>query len=149
MDTAVRIVAEDDEQLRQLQKWLVGDDDLRGRVVVDARLPEPGELGIGVDTLLTVLAPGGVAAALVGGLFAWLQSRASPVRLRLVRPDGSEVELETRVAGRISAAQLLEVVDSMATWAGGGPLGPAAARMLPHTPPAEPDGNEAGRAGSA
>lgn len=147
MDKTITIVTETNEQLHRLRTWLADDDELGGRLSMSDRPPQAGELGIGAEALLAVLAPGGVAVTLVGGVIAWLRSRTSPVRVRLVRSDGAEVEIETTVTGRISAAQLPTLVDGLATWVEGGQLGPIATGMLPQSPPAEPAGNKDGRAG--
>jgi hypothetical protein len=147
VDTPLEIVTESGEQARLLREWLGAEDDLRGRLSIRAQAPAGGELGVGADVLLAVLAPGGAAVTLIAGVFAWLQSRTSPVRVRMVRPDGSEVEIETAVVGRIPAAELPSVVTGLAGWAAGGPLDEAAQRALPPAETGGPATNSAGGSG--
>src|SRR4051812_21975007 len=58
-------------ELNQLYVWLRDEDELRGRLSLAGPPPRAGELGSAVDVLLVSLAPGGVAGALVAGLFSW------------------------------------------------------------------------------
>ncbi|MEV4276894.1 effector-associated constant component EACC1 [Actinoplanes xinjiangensis] len=140
MEALLRVDAGRGDQARRLRAWLVGDPSLAGRVRLEAAVPAPGELGVGVEALLVALAPGGVAMAVVTGLFGWLRSRSTSVRVRLSRPDGAEVELETTVTGRIPADRLPQMIDALAAWACGSELDPAAAEALEAstTPAVEP-----------
>jgi Effector Associated Constant Component 1 len=130
MSSLLTLVAGRGDQMRRLRMWLAGDTSLAGRVRCEATVPAPGELGAGVEALLVTLAPGGVAVAVVSGVFGWLRSRTTSVRLRLRRADGAELEIETSVAGRIPAERLPEVVNGLAAWACGGGLDPGVASEL-------------------
>ena len=130
MSSLLTVVAGRGDQVRRLRTWLAGDASLAGRVRWEATVPAPGELGAGVEALLVTLAPGGVAVAVVSGVFGWLRSRSTSVRLRLRRPDGAELEVETSVAGRIPVERLPVVVESLAAWVCGGGLDPDVASEL-------------------
>ena len=125
MDTPVAFSADNDDELRSLRSWLARDAELLGRLRLDDRGPRPGELGGTLETLLALAAPGGVAVALITGAVTWLQSRRSSVRLRMVRSDGAEMELEARVVGSLSAAELSALIDRAARWALPAGKGPA------------------------
>jgi hypothetical protein len=124
MDAALAVSAESGEHLRRVRAWLGSEPQLAGRMEVISARPVAGELGVGVEALMIALAPGGVAVAVVSGLFGYLRSRRTPIRLRLTRGDGSEVELETEVTGRIPVRQLPGVIDGLATWVDGATLEP-------------------------
>jgi hypothetical protein len=93
-------------RLPELYTWLAGEDALRGRLKLDGAAPRPGEMGSAVDILLVSLAPGGVAAALVAGLFSWLRTRTGEVTARLTKPDGSQVELTASSVRALRPAEL-------------------------------------------
>jgi hypothetical protein len=71
-----------DDELRQLANWLRDEDDLRGRVRLVDRAPQPGHMGSALDTI-EVLATSGTATALVTSVFGWLRHRRSAERVTL------------------------------------------------------------------
>jgi hypothetical protein len=92
------------EEVRRLHGFLVADEDLRGRVRLAAMPPEPGTLGA-ADVLLAALGPGGITAALVSALIAYLRRPGPRVGVKVRRPDGATVELTAeRVRGLDAAA---------------------------------------------
>jgi hypothetical protein len=100
--------------LRELYSWLGREDELRGRLRLDGRAPRPGEMGSAVDILLVSLAPGGVAAALVAGLFSWLRTRTGAVKATLTRADGSTVEVTATSVRTMQPAELTRAVRELA-----------------------------------
>jgi hypothetical protein len=100
--------------LHELYGWLGSEEELRGRLKLDGRAPRDGELGSAVDILLVSLAPGGVAAALVAGLFSWLRSRTGEVTVGITKPDGSTVEITATSVRTLRAAELTRTVKELA-----------------------------------
>lgn len=67
--------------------------------------------------MLTVLAPGGVAAALTAGVFAWL--RGSPARdatVKIRRADGASVFITAPLARDVTPQDLPDLVDAVSRW---------------------------------
>jgi hypothetical protein len=91
----VKIVELTDE-LRSLAQWLRSEDELRGRVRLANRPVQVGDMGAALDAVVIAVSGGGAATIFVQSLFAWLSQRQKnmSVRLRLVRPDGQDAELD-------------------------------------------------------
>jgi hypothetical protein len=121
---SMMIASDSPENIRALGVWLNYEAGAQGQVHKIDEPPASDELGgTSSAALLAVLAPGGVAVGILSGVFAWLRTRTSSVRIRLVRSDGSEVELEASSVGRLPPAELPEIVNELASWAGGGSTG--------------------------
>ncbi|MEV4399209.1 hypothetical protein [Nonomuraea sp. NPDC049607] len=78
----------DADLLRDLRRWLVEEPELRGRVAVVERDPEPGALGPVTDALQVILGAGGALATLATVLVAWLRGRNGEITVTLSRGDG-------------------------------------------------------------
>lgn len=85
-----------DEDVRQLARWLRDEDELRGRVSLAQQPIRDGEMGSALEAVVVALGSGGVATVLVSSLFGWLTRRSElrAVKLRIHTDDGREVELE-------------------------------------------------------
>ncbi len=116
MVPVIRIIGEDADQTRQLLNWLQDDPSVHRYVAIEAEDPNPEHLGVSGDVVLTVLAPGGVAMAIVGGLFAWLRSRKSDISLQIVTKDGREMQLKANAVGRIPASAVPAMIEAVAAW---------------------------------
>lgn len=103
MEITVSVTCEHEpDELRSLYGWLAGESELRGRVRLVQRPPQPGVLG-SIPELLTVAGPGG---ALATALIAWLRNRTSDVVCKVTRKDGTTVEVSAkRVRGSGLATQ--------------------------------------------
>jgi hypothetical protein len=100
-------------ELNQLYVWLRDEDELRGRLSLAGPPPRAGELGSAVDVLLVSLAPGGVAGALVAGLFSWLRTRTSDVKIHLRKADGAEVDLSATAVRGMTAAEMTQAITKL------------------------------------
>jgi hypothetical protein len=68
------------DDLRSLARWLLNEDELRGRVEFpDSGLGE-GQMG-GALEVVTVVVTSGTAATFVKALFYWLRARASATKV--------------------------------------------------------------------
>ncbi|MFJ9742557.1 hypothetical protein [Streptomyces sp. NPDC101166] len=76
-------------ELRSLQNWLRADPVVRRSTVVEVRgnVPEPGEMGTGLDVLGLVTENGWSAASFVLAVAAWRQSRPQRPRVEIRRGD--------------------------------------------------------------
>ncbi|MFJ5924367.1 hypothetical protein ACIQF6_17390 [Kitasatospora sp. NPDC092948] len=97
----LRITVVDDrdrDALQSLFDWLRLEDELRGRLRLEAsRSARPGEMGALLDVLTVALGSGGVGAVLASSLSAWFSQRRAEVKVVLTR-DGRSVEVDARVA---------------------------------------------------
>lgn len=112
------------DEVRSLYGWLVGEDELRGRVQLRESAPESGALGALPLGLEIALAPGG-GAVLASAVVAWLRHRTSDLTCRVTRPDGGAVEVSAKRVRDSASVQALvaELVDSLGEDAAGGPDG--------------------------
>ncbi|MEU9305613.1 hypothetical protein [Streptomyces sp. NPDC048269] len=84
-------------ELQDLDEWLNGEPELRGRVSPRAAQPGSSELGASFDVLITAIGSGGVISVLAGSLHAFLtRPRGTDVRISVSSPDGRSVELEAQ-----------------------------------------------------
>jgi hypothetical protein len=85
----------DEEELRNLVRWLRDEDELRGRVALDTVPPRPDHMGGGLDAV-TVMVTSGTASALVTSLFTWLASRRTVRRVNVTveAPAGGKIAVE-------------------------------------------------------
>jgi hypothetical protein len=72
------------DELRELNAWLLHEDDLRGRIEFVERGPEPGRLGPVLEVLRVFAEPG--AAVLGSALIAWIRHRRSSVKVTVTGP---------------------------------------------------------------
>lgn len=108
-----------DASARSLRSWLTGEDDLRGRLRFVESPPGSGELGGWVEALTVLLAPGGAAAALAGGLVSWARWHRSDLRLTLSRKDDERVEINVKRLRGLDADSLPEVIGALRGWLDG------------------------------
>ncbi|MFH9347654.1 hypothetical protein [Kitasatospora sp. NPDC017646] len=76
-----------------LLAWLQAEDELRGRVELEAAPPQPGSLGTMADVLTVAVGTGGAVSGLTSALIAWIRRRAGETVVRVTRADGSSIEL--------------------------------------------------------
>ncbi|WP_431929230.1 effector-associated constant component EACC1 [Amycolatopsis tucumanensis] len=107
------------DEARSLREWLLGQEELRGRVRLVDSPPEPGRLGSVVETLAVALGPGGVATATATVLIAWLRRRASDVTITVKKPDGDFELTATNVKG-VDAGELAELTRRVSAELDGG-----------------------------
>jgi hypothetical protein len=114
VDVQLTVDTEDSaDQLRSLRTWLLDAAELRGRVTAVESSPPPGTMGPALDALMVVLAPGGVAAAFVPALIAWIRQRRSDVTVRLTLPDGTSVEVTASQVRGADATELRAQVTAL------------------------------------
>ena len=92
----VRLDSGSADGLRSLREWLVGEEELRGRVRSAERPPEAGRLGPVLDGLVIALAPGGVASVLAAAVVVWVRAQRGDVTVTVERSDGSSFRVEGR-----------------------------------------------------
>jgi hypothetical protein len=81
-------------ELRQLEKWLRDDDELRGATISGRNAPtESGDMGPALEALQVLLEPQGVLTALAASVGTWAGVRRRGVRIR-VRSGEKEVEID-------------------------------------------------------
>jgi hypothetical protein len=100
------------DELYSLRAWLLDEEDLRGRVRLVERPPAPGKLGALPEALIMALGPGGAFTA-ASALIAWFRYRTSDVRLKLIGPDGSALEVEGRRVRGMSTAEVSAHVEQL------------------------------------
>ncbi|CCH29247.1 hypothetical protein ABZ816_35360 [Actinosynnema sp. NPDC047251] len=83
MDLELTADAADD--LRDLHRALTGEAELRGRVRLRSRPPEPGALGPVVEAVEVALAPGGALTVVAGAVLVWLRHRRGTVKVKVTR----------------------------------------------------------------
>lgn len=107
MDVSVVIVGDRaGEELRSLRAWLVEENELRGRVRLRQRPPEPDELGAVDDVLTVAFGPGGAATVLASVLITWIRHRTGNVTVKLTRPDGTSVDVTAKHVRGLAAADV-------------------------------------------
>lgn len=98
METTVAVAgARAAADLRELQSSLLKEPELRGRVHLAQRPPEPGHLG-GVPELVSILLDSGTTAitVLASAVITWLRYRTSDVDCTITKPDGSTITLSAK-----------------------------------------------------
>ncbi len=101
------------EELYSLRRWLVGEDQLRGKVRAIERPPDPGKLGSLPEALVIALGPGGGGTVLAGAVIAWIRHRSGNVVLRVNKADGSSLEVEGRRLRGLTAADVFAYVEQL------------------------------------
>ena len=102
------------DDLRSLRHWLLDVCDLRGPVDLRQLDPQPGELGSVTDALVVAVGSGGAITALTSALVSWLRHRTTDLTVRLVRPDGSAMEIDGRRVRGVDAAQIGGLINDLA-----------------------------------
>lgn len=84
------------DAVRDLAKWLRGEDVLRGSVHLDEAPISTGDMGGIADSLTVAVGSGGAVAVLVQSLFTWLQvrDRSRHTKLTLKTEDGKEATVD-------------------------------------------------------
>lgn len=118
----VRVLADGQDaadQLRSLQEWLVGVEELRGRVEADEAPPPPDKLGPVLEALVVALGPGGAVTAFSAAVLAWLRTRRGDVRIKLTLPGHRSLELTARRVSGLDAEalrrQVADMTDALST----------------------------------
>ena len=81
----------DETELQSLLTWLLEESPKPWRVALAPQEQAPGTMGSVFDTLQVALGAGGAGAVLAGALTAWIGTRPTGVRMRIRRPDGTEL----------------------------------------------------------
>jgi hypothetical protein len=102
------------DDLRALRYWLLEVCDLAGPVDLRQADPRPGELGSVTDALVVAVGSGGAVTALTGAVVSWLRHRTADVAVRLVRPDGSELEFAGKRVRGVDATQVSAMIEQLA-----------------------------------
>jgi hypothetical protein len=121
MEVTVRVDAEHlGDELRSLREWMIADAELRGRVHLTVRPPEPGKLGAVSDSLTVALGSGGAvtatATAVSTVLITWIRRRAGTITVKLTRPDGASVEYHAENIRGLSAAEINAATTKLADY---------------------------------
>ncbi len=120
MEVTLTVTAERaGDEARSLREWLLGQDELRGRVRLVESPPQPGRLGSVVETLAVALGPGGVATATATVVIAWLRRRTSDVTITVKKPD-SDFELTATNVKGVDAGELAELTRRVSAELDGG-----------------------------
>lgn len=131
------------DELRELNAWLLHEDDLQGRIQFVERGPEPGQLGPVLEALRVFAEPS--ATVLAAALVAWIKHRRSSVKVTVTGPAKETVTVQADRIRLMDAAQVGEFTEQVARVARGEPpeLGQAAPGELgtPATGSPEPAGS--------
>ncbi|MFI9815833.1 effector-associated constant component EACC1 [Saccharothrix variisporea] len=98
MDVELRVDGGADE-VRDLHRALAADPDLRGRVRLRHRPPEPGALGPVAEAVEVALAPGGALTVVAGAVLVWLRRRRGTVKVRVTRGEDTVEVYADQVRG--------------------------------------------------
>ncbi|GAA2792714.1 effector-associated constant component EACC1 [Crossiella cryophila] len=112
------------DQLRYLHEWLGEVEELRGRVSLTERPPEPGTLGPVVDALVVALGPAGAVSACAAAVLAWLRTRRGRVRIKVTLPGRRSAELDAEKVAKLDAAALQQLAAQLAAMLEQGELPP-------------------------
>jgi hypothetical protein len=114
VDVIVRIDSASVDEIRSLRVWLIGEDELRGRVELVERPPQPGELGPALDALVVSLGQGGAASVLVAGLISWLRSRHGDIDITAERHgDQTKIRVSAKRVRGLDADGLRNEIDRL------------------------------------
>jgi hypothetical protein len=100
-----------------LDAWLSGERELRGRVRLAPTAVPEGALGADLTQLLVTLESGGMATAFASVLVAWIRRRAGSVTVKATRPDGATFELTAERVRGLDAEDLRKQAAQLATMA--------------------------------
>ncbi|GIF22022.1 hypothetical protein BJ973_002349 [Actinoplanes tereljensis] len=107
--------AADPDELVELNDWLAGDPELRGRVTPRHAPPRPGTLGPLIELLLVAIGPGSTAAALGASLVTWIRGRRGQVSVIVTRPDGTTITLDAKRVRDLDTAALSAELNRIVT----------------------------------
>jgi hypothetical protein len=135
-DRAVILGGAAPDELRELNAWLLHEDDLQGRIEFVERGPEPGQLGPVLEALRVFAEPS--AAVLASALVTWIRHRRSSVKVTVTGPARDTVTVQADRIRLMDAAQVAEFTEQIARVARGEP--PALGQPSPAdpSPPAGP-----------
>jgi hypothetical protein len=100
------------DELRQLRTWLLSVDELRGRVQLVERAPDPNRLEPLLEGLRIRADPS--SAALAPALVAWVKQHRSSVKVRVTGPDGRRISIEAERVRLMGGDDLSELTDRVA-----------------------------------
>ncbi|MGH3720650.1 MAG: effector-associated constant component EACC1 [Pseudonocardiaceae bacterium] len=113
----VRLTVDGDDApaaMRSLEAWLVGHDELRGRVRPVVEAPQPGTMGSVADVLMVTLGQGGVATAVASVLISWIRRQSGTVSVRATRSDGAEFTVTAEHVRGLTTEEVRSVVNQLA-----------------------------------
>jgi hypothetical protein len=90
--------------LAALRDWLRAEPELRGRVRLAGKPPDPGSMGALSDLLTVAVGPGAAVTVFASALVTWIRHRTRTAHVRVSWPDGAEIELSTDRLGSMDAA---------------------------------------------
>lgn len=103
---------------RSLHRWLVGRDELRGRLRSVEVAPPPGAMGQVPDLVLAL--GSGVASATASVLISWIRRQVGKVSVTAKRPDGAEITLTAQHVRGLTQQEIGPLVDRLAKALDGG-----------------------------
>lgn len=109
--------------VRSLQEWLVGREELQGRVRPVVRAPVPGAMGSTADMLVVALGHGGAATATASVLISWIRRQRGKISVTAKRPDGAEITLTADHVRGLAQEDIQPLVGRLAEALDGGELG--------------------------
>jgi Effector Associated Constant Component 1 len=112
----VRVAVEGGDALAELESlrdWLIGVEDLRGRVTGVQAPPPPGALGPVLEVIEVALGPGGAATAFAAALISWIRQRSGAVKVRVERPGGGCVQFDAEHVRSLAGPELRVQLEAM------------------------------------
>ncbi|GAT71384.1 hypothetical protein PS9374_07075 [Planomonospora sphaerica] len=100
------------DHLRELYAWLQEETDLRGRVVMEERPPDPGAMGPSPEALQVLLDAGGTLCSTAATVIAWLRTRTGEVSVRLADGD-REIEVGASGLRNLEHTQVDEITEQV------------------------------------
>ncbi|MDY7084117.1 MAG: hypothetical protein SYR96_03330 [Actinomycetota bacterium] len=94
------------DELRAMRRWLVAEEEFRGRVELVEAPVVPGHLGPALDALSVLL--GSSSGALATMLVEFLRTRKGRVEVTVTRSDGAAVTLNAERVRDMSPAKMAE-----------------------------------------
>ncbi|MFI9161383.1 effector-associated constant component EACC1 [Kitasatospora aureofaciens] len=112
MDDLLRIRVTDADRgaTASLLGRLRAEDELRGRVELEAAPPLPGSPGTHADVLTVAVGTGGAVSGLTSALIAWVRWRGGETVVRVTRADGSSIELRATAVHGLKPDGVAELV---------------------------------------
>jgi hypothetical protein len=89
------------EEIGALAEWLVGENQLRGRVRTDRGPVGDTELGFSTELLTVMLGTGGAGTVLASSLKTWLQTRRTKAKIT-VKSRGRSVTLDIETVDEVT-----------------------------------------------
>ena len=113
MDVTVTVTGSGDvRDLGALRDWLRDEPELRGRVLLADKPPDPGSMGGLADVLTVAVGPGAAMTVFASALLSWIRHRTGTTHIRVSWPDGAEIEYSSdRLRGEDAAAVRDQVAD--------------------------------------